>query len=209
MGDWRATVGGRGAGLEEHDMDFLTDVLRLLGPYGVTAIGTTFLGYGLLAGLLLIRVDGRPYVRPYFMSAFGMAVVCFLLATTERSLPPGLLVIVKLIVCLVALIYGVALLRRARIRPLVRRRPLSFVLIGALAVALPLAPGLMGTIVKRAAMLRAVSSSNGEAAVEIVTRTGFAIWVPLGVATGGALLIGCAVLIILVLLLRAQPRVDR
>ncbi|MCZ7599351.1 MAG: hypothetical protein M5U09_18835 [Gammaproteobacteria bacterium] len=60
-----------------------------LGPYSIASFGAALLGFGLVSGLLLVRRQGAEFVKPYFMSAFGMAIAAFILAAMERPVLSG------------------------------------------------------------------------------------------------------------------------
>jgi hypothetical protein len=178
-------------------MEFLSGLLRPFGPYSLMAFGAAFLGYGLMSGLLLIRGTGRAYVRPYFVSAFGMAIVCFVLAGFERTLLASPLALVKGALFLLLVGFGVALVRRARHRPLVRRGLRRFLTVGLVTLLLPVIPGVAGSIVNREEMLRAVARSSPEASAEILRQASTRIWTPLGTAALGFLFLAMSFSLIL------------
>ena len=98
-------------------MDAFWGYFELWGPYGLGALAAGLLGYGLVAGFLLRGETSRTIARPFFMSAFFMAVVTFVAALVEPKLGsfrgPFTLVMV-----LMGVIYGGILVGMARGRPL-------------------------------------------------------------------------------------------
>lgn len=178
-------------------MGALADFFRPWGPYSVAALGAALLGYGLVSGLLLVQRQGRPFVRPYFMSAFGMALLVFVITAIERAALSGSLAFFKVLVLVVTLAYGVTLLQRCWTRPLASRSTASHLVIAALCAGLPWVPGVVGSVVNRAEMIRAVESSPPESGVAIISQASVHIWTPLVAAALGSVFLGIALLMLL------------
>lgn len=178
-------------------METLTDVVRPLGPYSIAALGAALLGFGLMSGLLLVRRQGAQFVRPYFMSAFGVAILAFIVAAMERPVLSEGLALLKGLVVLVTLGYGIALVRRAWKRPLANRPLGTYVVVCVVCTGLPSVPGVIGSVINREALIRAAASSTADVAAEIVRNASVQIWTPLLAAAFGGSFLGISFLLLL------------
>ena len=167
------------------------------GPYAMAALGAGLLGFGLVSGLLLQRRQGNPYVRPYFMSAFLMAVLAFVVAALERKVLSGDLAYLKAVVVLVTAAYGFALLRRSWTRPLANRSVRAYLVICIVSAALPMVPGVVGAIANQTEVLQAAAHSSAESREIILDQALTRVWTPLASGAVGACFLGVALLMLL------------
>jgi hypothetical protein len=178
-------------------MEALIDLVGVLGPYSIASLGAALLGFGLVSGLLLIRAPGSQFVRPYFMSAFGTALAAFVLAAMERPVLSGGVAILKALLLLVTVGYGVALVRRAWRRQLANRPLGTYVIVCVICCGLPAVPGVIGSVLAREDLIRAAASSTPEVAADLVRYASIQIWMPLvATAVGTAFLLAAFLLLL-------------
>ena len=180
-------------------MDALQGVFGPWGPYSLTALGAAMVGFGFLSGLLLVRREDRPYVRPFFVSAFVLSLLCFAGAAVERQLlaePSGALV--KALLLLIVIGHGLALVHRARTRGLANRSFPTVIVISVVCAVLPVVPGLIGSVVNREHMIAAALRSEAAVSAEILRQASVAIWTPLVAAAIGASFLGLSLIILVV-----------
>lgn len=178
-------------------MGGLADFFRLWGPYSVAALGAALLGYGLVSGLLLVRRQGRPFARPYFMSAFAMAVIVFVVTTIERAALSDRLAVFKVAVVLVTIGYGVALVQRCWTRSLSSRSVTGYVVISATCTALPWLPAVIGALSHRAELLAATRNLGAVDPLPFVERYSAWMLTPLVAAAIGSGFLAVASLMLL------------
>jgi len=183
-------------------METLYDVFQLLDPYGIAALGAALLGFGLVSGLLLVSrgSPGQPFRRPYFMSAFGMAILAFVVAAVERPMLAedfrGALAVLKGLVILVTGAYGVALVRRAWTRPLANRPLGTYVIVCVTCTLLPGVAGVVGSVWNRLTWNDAEARSVQEVR-DRLAEAAASIWTPLMAAGAGATFLVAACLLLL------------
>lgn len=177
-------------------MSTLIDTIALLDLYSIASFGAALVGFGLMSGLLLVRRQGSQFSRPYFMSAFGMAILVFFLAAVERSWLAGGGAALKALAFLITVAYGVALVRRAWRRPLANRPLGTFVIVCVICCGLPSAPGVIGAVVAREYLLDAVTASVAATRDQIGPYS-LQIFLPLGAAAVGTAFLTASFLLLL------------